>query len=145
MKLGYKLPKYGADGDYGSETVAAVNAFQKAEGLTEDGCYGDKTHAELMDALSDLESGTEDTPQQETPATEPPEEEQPASSTGKVQIICSSGSVNIRVGNGTQYKRITSAKNGATYEFVATAVGGWHAVVVNGQVGWVSGQYSQIV
>ena len=84
LKLGYALPKHGADGDYGSETVAAVTAFQKAEGLTEDGCYGDKTHAELMDALSDLEGGTDETPAQETPAAEPPAEEHPAPSTGKV-------------------------------------------------------------
>jgi len=31
------LPKYGADGDYGTETVVAVKAFQKAAGLQETG------------------------------------------------------------------------------------------------------------
>ena len=52
LKLGYSLPKYGADGDFGSETEAAVRAFQKAEGLEVDGKYGEKSHAALMDALS---------------------------------------------------------------------------------------------
>ena len=45
---GYKLPKYGADGDYGDETVKAVKAFQKDNGLTVDGIVGAKTWAALM-------------------------------------------------------------------------------------------------
>ena len=28
MQLGYPLPKYGADGIFGDETLAAVNAFK---------------------------------------------------------------------------------------------------------------------
>lgn len=36
-------------------------------------------------------------------------------------ISCVSGTVNIRTGNGTQYSRITAAKNGDTFEWVATA------------------------
>ena len=59
-------------------------------------------------------------------------------------ITCSSGTVNIRAGNDTKYSRITAAKSGASFEWVATATNGWHAVVVNGQVGWVSGEFSSI-
>lgn len=44
---GYKLPKYGADADYGAETVKAVKAFQKAEGLTQDGVAGEATLKKL--------------------------------------------------------------------------------------------------
>lgn len=43
MELGYALPKYGADGDYGSETVTAVKAFQADRGLTVDGIAGETT------------------------------------------------------------------------------------------------------
>ena len=92
-----------------------------------------------MDALADLDSGTDD-----APAGDAPSEEAPVPVTGKVQIVTTGGTVNIRNGNGTQYSRITTGKNGATYTFVATAANGWHAIVVNGQVGWVSGQYSTI-
>jgi len=49
------------------------------------------------------------------------------------------------MGNDTKYGRITSVKDGATFEWVATAENGWHAIVVNAQIGWVSGKYSQIV
>lgn len=44
---GYSLPRYGIDGDYGSETVEAVRKFQKDRGLTIDGICGPKTWAEL--------------------------------------------------------------------------------------------------
>ena len=37
MKIGYSLPKYGADGDYGNETTKAVKAFQADHGLPDDG------------------------------------------------------------------------------------------------------------
>ena len=37
MKLGYKLPKFGADGDFGAETEKAVKQFQKDWGLPETG------------------------------------------------------------------------------------------------------------
>ncbi|WNN95068.1 endolysin [Microbacterium phage Magritte] len=37
---GYDLGQYGADGDYGAGTTAAVIAFQKANGLEPDGIWG---------------------------------------------------------------------------------------------------------
>lgn len=46
---GYSLPKYGADGDFGGETLNAVKAFQKAIGLTADGVVGAKTWAKLQE------------------------------------------------------------------------------------------------
>lgn len=47
MELGYELPRYGADGEYGGETVAAVKAFQLDRGLTADGVAGKATRAAL--------------------------------------------------------------------------------------------------
>ena len=37
LSLGYSLPKYGADGDFGSETEKAVKAWQKDNGMPETG------------------------------------------------------------------------------------------------------------
>ena len=48
IQHGFSLPKYGADGDFGSETVSAVKAFQKANGLTADGIIGKKTWDKLL-------------------------------------------------------------------------------------------------
>ena len=50
LNLGYSLPKYGADGDYGNETLKAVKAFQKDWGLKEDGVVGEKTWERLTTA-----------------------------------------------------------------------------------------------
>ena len=75
MELGYALPNYGADGDFGNETVNAVKAFQReykdANGkkLTVDGIVGRKTWAALFPAN---DSGT---------ATEKPSVKQPESDT----------------------------------------------------------------
>lgn len=47
LAKGYKLPKYGADGDFGNETLKAVKEFQKNNGLGVDGIVGPKTWAKL--------------------------------------------------------------------------------------------------
>ena len=50
LLLGYgcKLPKYGADGDYGDETVKAVKAFQKSKNISQDGIAGKETFSKLL-------------------------------------------------------------------------------------------------
>lgn len=47
LTRGLRLPRYGADGDFGSETEAAVRAFQRAAGLETDGECGPLTWAAL--------------------------------------------------------------------------------------------------
>lgn len=134
LELGYIL-EHGADGSFGSETRAAVKAFQKDQRLTQDGKYGDQTHAALIDALADDEDGDEVPSVEEQPAHVPER---------KVVLVSANGKVNIRMGNGTNYSRITSAKAGTAFVHVATAENGWHAVVVGSRVGWVSGEFSKI-
>ena len=137
LQLEYSLPRYGADGEFGSETENALKKFQKKVGIKQDGIYGSETHQALMDAVAGDDEGKNptdpDEPVLETPAAK------------QVRIVCSSGAVNIRVGNDTKYSRITSVKDGATFDWVATAENGWHAVVVNARVGWVSGKYLKVM
>ena len=141
MQLGYALPRYGADGEFGTETEAALKKLQAKAGVKQDGIYGSDTHQVLMDAIADNDAGKE--PEQPEDPAKPDAPDTPA--TKRVSIVCGSGSVNIRMGNGTQYERITAVPNGTFFEWIATAENGWHAIVANGQVGWVSGQYSAIV
>lgn len=51
MILGYQLPRYGADGSFGNETLAAVKAFQKDHGLNVDGVAGPATLSALDAAI----------------------------------------------------------------------------------------------
>ncbi len=130
------------DGQFGSKTEAAVRAFQKKVGLKQDGKYGDQTHAALMAAVAEDDAG-----QQAMAETQPePEQEQPVAgqTTIRVLIKSSGGKVNIRTGNGTSYSRITAVAPGTTLEYVASAFNGWQAVKIGSQVGWVSGEYSEI-
>lgn len=50
-QLGYNLSKYGSDGFIGSETTAAIKAFQEAKGLSIDGIVGPNTVKALQDAV----------------------------------------------------------------------------------------------
>ena len=52
LKLGYSLPKYGADGDFGKESERALKLFQEDAGLEVDGEFGKETFAALQKALS---------------------------------------------------------------------------------------------
>lgn len=51
MKLGYTLPKYGADGDCGTETVNAIKLFQDDHDLEADGEAGRDTIAAIRKAI----------------------------------------------------------------------------------------------
>ena len=55
LKAGEKLPKYGADSDYGQETEDAVMSFQKKHGLAVDGLAGEKTIAKLKEVTTPKE------------------------------------------------------------------------------------------
>ena len=144
LQLGYKLPKYGTDGDFGAETEKAVLAFQKDEGLEQDGKYGDLTHAALMDTVADDDDG-KDEPDNETPVKPGDSGNVPKPVGMTVVIVSEGGKVNLRVGNGTEYSRISSVAPGTTFQHVATAANGWHAIVVGSRVGWVSGKYSRMI
>lgn len=60
VSMGYSLDKFGSDGIFGSETAAAVKAFQEAKGLTVDGIIGPETLAALKEASGATTKITED-------------------------------------------------------------------------------------
>ena len=139
MQLGYELPEYGADGDFGKETRDALIAFQKDHSLTVDGKYGEQAHKALMDAVADNDEAKKESASATEPALIDVDGPQ-------VEIVAKNGStVNIRVGNSTAYARITAVAPGTKLPYIATAINGWMAVVVGAQIGWVSGKYARQV
>lgn len=57
IALGYSCGSYGADGKYGQATQDAVTAFQRDNGLTEDGIAGAETRKTLQAAYDELLTG----------------------------------------------------------------------------------------
>ncbi len=102
--------------------------------------------AEYGQKFFDKYAGTLDSIQdsQPVPAEDDQPKETPIPLPTKVIIVSATGKVNIRMGNGTQYPRISLVESGTVFDWVATAQNGWHAVIIDGQVGWVSGNYSKI-
>ena len=76
-----------------------------------------------------------------TTAAEP---EKPVPVSGKKRIVVTGNSVNIRLGDSTDYDRVAYLKKGETLEWVATAENGWHAGRYDKQIVWISGQYSTV-
>lgn len=115
ISLGYTLPIYGVDGDYGAETENAVRAFQKAAGLMVDGLCGAETMAALM-TQCDQTHAEDDTASAET-------------------IIVESDAV-IRRGPGETFEALTIAEAGTALTRVNCD--GWIPVLINGQTGWLA-------
>lgn len=114
------LPKYGADGEFGDETLVAVKTFQKSNNLTVDGIVGKQTYSALDNCEEDVD----------TPA--------------KQQVLVTGGTVNIRPTNDTSGKPITTVKKDEKYEWISTK-DGWHEVKTVKGIGWISGKYSKVV
>ena len=49
LTLGFELGRTGIDGVFLGRTLEAVRAFQRAQGLDEDGLVGDETWSALVD------------------------------------------------------------------------------------------------
>ena len=132
MELGYELPMYGADGDFGTETRIAVEDFHEEHGLRSDGQYGERSHAVMMEILAEREAQEDEDGENE--AIEPK----------CVEITGSS--VNVRDGAGTKHEIVTVVRKGTLCVWRATAANGWHAVILpGGREGWVSPKYSKVV
>ena len=58
IKVGYSCGKFGADGDFGSDTDSALRKFQKDKELTVDGQYGTKSKAKLTELYNKKTSST---------------------------------------------------------------------------------------
>lgn len=60
------------------------------------------------------------------------------------QVVITTNSVNIRTGNGKEYNKIGVCNKNDSFDWIATAENGWHAIRYVNQVAWVSGDFSQI-
>ena len=127
IQIGYALPRYGADGDYGTETVEAVAEFQQDNELEVDGVYGRLSHAALMAAIEDADA-----------------DEEEAAALPEKWIEVTGGTVYVRKGAGTAYGVLTVVRKGERLRKVGEA-DGWHAVMIGDETGWIGPKYTKVV
>ena len=124
MKLGYSLPKYGADGDFGGETKKAVQSFQLDHGLIVDGIMNvGADYDALFKALDE-------------PTTQ--------------MVEITGDSVNVRSAPGTTGTRVLGTVHKGDrlpYQGKTQKADGrdWYLVVYANQNGWVSSKYARLV
>ena len=127
------LPKWGADGDFGSETEKAVKAFQEAEGLPVTGVYDETTRKAL----------TNWTPQEEP---EKPEKPAPGTSVKYVQI----NEIHVRSAPGDEFMSLGIVQPGYRLPYAGETHNDakgvlWYLVGYDGQNGWVSSAVGEVV
>lgn len=119
LAQGYKLPEWGADGQYGDETKKAVTAFQKAKGLPVTGQADEVTLARII--------------AQET-----------APGAGEVLVIASV-TANVRKGPGTNTKSLGTVKRGEKLTRTGEDTEGWFGVRYEDQDAWISAKMAEVV
>lgn len=151
IKLGYSCGKYGADGDFGSGSLASVKAFQRDNGLVTDGLYGEATKAKLT-TLYNAKIKAESAPKPSSkPSTASSSKVAPAQSfnksiAGTYKVKASNG-LNLRykpgdTSNSNLIITIPNGKSVANYGYYTTVNGvKWYLVTYKDTPGFVSSRY----
>lgn len=113
-----------SDGEFGEETLAAIKSFQHKSGLPVTG-RGDAATRAALGLVSDTD--------------EPAEPSQPEAPVNGIRVT--GATVNIRVGPGTGFEIVKTAKK----DMVLTSVDadGWRPVLMGGNVCWISETYTE--
>ena len=131
IRLGYDLGRWGADGDFGDATEAAVRAFQRNQGLSVDGIAGPKTVAAMEKALAAVEKAAGEAMDSEAE---------------QMQVQISGGQCYVRIGPGTSNAILGVAHEGERFDYAGeTSDNGWLFIRWKTGDGWVSGKYGRMV
>lgn len=121
ISAGYSCGKWGADGDFGSGTLAAVKALQTDAEIEVDGIMSAETLSALEGYL--------------------PAHTGEITAKGDLQIF--GGDAFIRTGPGTRFAKAGVAHMGDSFTQIKTS--GWVPVEISGEVFWISEKYAKEV
>lgn len=119
LAQGYKLPEWGADGQYGDETRKAVAKFQRAAGLLATGQADTQTLTRIM-------------AQEKAPGA------------GEVLVIASK-TANVRSGPGLLKKVLGTAKRGERLTRTGDDTEGWFGVRYKDRDAWISAKMAEVI
>jgi hypothetical protein len=120
ISLNYSVGKWGADGEFGTATEGALEAFQLEHGLKMDGVAGPETFAKLDELLKEtgVPAEPDDTP---------------------MLIQISAGKTwNIRTGPSDNASVMGIAKRGELYAASGDTADGWIGIMIGGERAWIS-------
>lgn len=120
VKLGYNVGEHGEDGDYGPDTMDAVEAFQLDHYLPGDAEYGPDTHRALMEAIEALGD--------DAPVIE--------AAPGGNLVVLDDDNWNVRTGPGTAYSKVGVLHPGDMVQGVR--LDGWKAIRYKNEVQFVA-------
>lgn len=148
--INYQCGKYGADGDFGSGSLASVKAFQRDNGLVADGLYGEATKAKLTtlyNAKIKAESASKPSSKPSTSSSKvAPAQSFNKSIAGTYKVKASNG-LNLRykpgdTSNSNLILTIPNGKSVANYGYYTTVNGvKWYLVTYKDTPGFVSSRY----
>ena len=150
IKLGYSCGKYGADGDFGSGSLASVKAFQRDNGLVADGLYGEATKAKLTtlyNAKIKAESAPKPSSKPSTLSSKVAAAQSFNKSIAGTYKVKASNGLNLRykpgdTSNSNLILTIPNGKSVANYGYYTTVNGvKWYLVTYKDTPGFVSSRY----
>jgi len=124
IRLGYDCGRWGADGDFGDATEAAVRKFQKNVGHMVTGIFT----AEDLETMLKMISG------EEAPVEDPK------------QVVIKGGQCYIRSEPNYTCKKLGVARRDSVHEYAGeTTEDGWVKIKYKDGTAWVSGKYAKLV
>jgi GH25 family lysozyme M1 (1,4-beta-N-acetylmuramidase) len=144
IAAGYDCGKWGADGDYGPATAAAVMAFEVAHGLPMDGVFSAECfeilNGNLPEDVDRDEENEDDEITEPEPDIEDDEPETPA------KLVRATASVYVRsLPDKQSGKKLDVLAKGKTLPYGGVTQDGWHQATYKGVAAWVSGKYSELI
>ncbi len=140
------LPRYGADGDFGGETEAALRAFQKAKGLTVTGVYEEATRKALTTTVDKPVAPADDGGTDESELSDAPVQPVPGTPAQYVQVR----EIHVRSAPGDGYMSLGTVQPGYRLPYAgethrdADGVP-WHLVEYDGQNGWLCERDAEVI
>ena len=140
------LPKYGADGDFGGETEAALRAFQASEGLPVTGMYDEATRKALTTTVDKPAGPADDGSTDESELSDAPVQPTPGTSAKYVQVR----EIHVRSAPGDGYMSLGTVQPGYRLPYQGethkddTGVE-WYLVEYDGQNGWLCERDAEVI